>query len=504
MATTEQASPLTVNPIEVPARIFTADFSQTRPFAILSALYLLLRLPYLNYGHGTDPDAWRVAVTAHHLLATGEYFPSRLPGNPLHELLMTPLIPGGWVATNFVTALAALAGVYIFARIVAHHRLPYGGLLTIGFAFTPLLYINSIATMDYMWTLTAILGAYYCLLRGWIIAAGLCVGVAIGLRLQSFIVWLPLAYFIWRTYSWRDLVPFSLAAGGVAALSFAPVLAVYGLDFFNYYDAPVGYQDVIRLLGKEALGVFGGLGVLAGVAFSIGRLKHLPHDVMRLPEVAVWVGIVGIYFVTFLRLPHEIAYVIPVFPFGFLLMGRYFAPRALAAAVALILIAGVVDITTPSDALDLSSVRSASIGQGLILSNADTMSAQRRFVEEVVRADVPEHSVVMSGFVFPQLAVRERGRLDPHILQRDYGAISMLSDRGEAVDEARDVRYVWLLTYEAFMALRSQGYSFYLVPDAAGGTSALYDYRPTLLGATLLELDQRAPDAGAGAASTDR
>jgi hypothetical protein len=80
----------------------------------------------------------------------------------------------------------------------------------------------------------------------------------------------------------------------------------------------------------------------------------------------------------------------------------------------------------------------------------------------------------------------------------------MLSDRGEAVDEARDVRYVWLLTYDAYMALRSQGYSFFLVPDAAGGTSALYDYRPTLLGATFLELDRFAPAAGAGAASTDR
>jgi hypothetical protein len=488
----------------VPTRIGAIDFTQTAPFAALSVLFILARLPFIDYGHGTDPDAWRVAVTAHHLLETGEYYPSRLPGNPLHELLMTPLVADGWVATNLATVLASLAGVYLFARIVAFHRLPYPGLLTLGFAFTPLLYINSIATMDYMWTLTAILGAYYCLLRGWIVPAGLCLGVAVGFRLQSFIVWLPFAYYIWRTYKWRDLAPFTLAAGGVAAIAFAPVLAAYGPDFFNYYDAAVGYQDVLRLMGKEALGVIGGLGVLVGVAFSFGRFKALPADLRDRPEVVVWVGVVAVYLVTFLRLPHEIAYVIPVFPFGFFIMGRYFKPGALAGATLAILLAGIVDITTPSDALNLDSLRTASVGQGLILSNADTMTAQREFVEDVASAEVPDHTVVMTGFVFPQLAVRERDRLDARILQRDYAAISMLSDRGEAVDEARDIRYVWLLTYDEFMALRSQGYSFFLVPDAAGGTAALYDYRPTLFGATFLELERFAPAAGAGTASTDR
>ena len=85
-----------------------------------------------------------------------------------------------------------------------------------------------------------------------------------------------------------------------------------------------------------------------------------------------------------------------------------------------------------------------------------------------------------------------------------YGAISMLSDRGEAVDEERDIRYVWLLTYETYEALRSQGYNMFLVPDAAGGTAALYDYRPTLLGASFLKLDKQSPSAGKGTASTDR
>jgi len=100
--------------------------------------------------------------------------------------------------------------------------------------------------------------------------------------------------------------------------------------------------------------------------------------------------------------------------------------------------------------------------------------------------------------------VRERDQLDVRILQRDYGAISMLSDRGEAVDGDRDIRYVWLLTYETFSALRSQGYSMFMVPDAAGSTAALYDYRPGIFGARFIALDQAAPSIAEGSGDTDR
>jgi hypothetical protein len=481
------------------------DFTLRAPFMILAIVFFVVRLPWINYGHGTDPDAWRVAITAHHLLATGDYYPSRLPGNPLHELLMTLFIPGGWLATNLATAIGSLAGVYVFARIVRHLELPNPGLLVVGFAFAPLLIINSISTMDYMWTLLAILGCYYCLLRGWTIPAGLLLGCAVGFRLQSVIVFLPMVYLLWREGRRREIVPFALASGGAAMLAFAPVLVVYGTKFLNYYDASIGIEEVIRLLGKEALGVFGAAGVIIGALLSWRRFGRLLPDLRADAQVGVWVGAVVLYFATFSRLPHEIAYLIPVFPFGLLIIGRYYTRTAAGIAIGLIVLAGAIDITTPGDRLNSEAIRGATLGEGLVLSNASTMNEQKELVDQFLNENnLPDHSVVLTGFIFPQLAVRDRDRADLGIIEHDYDAISMLSDRGEAVERDRDIRYVWLLKYDTLESLRSEGYKVFVARDAGGSTGALYDYRPALLGGAFLTSGRAGTGVGAGAAGTDR
>jgi hypothetical protein len=481
-----------------------ADLTLRRPFALLAFFFFLARLPFINQGYGTDPDAWRVVMTAQHLWDTGQYFPSRLPGNPLHELVVALFLPGSWIATGLATATVSLIGVYVFGRILKHLNLPMPGLMTIGFAFTPLLYINSIATMDYMWGLSCILGSYYCILTRRPLLAGALLGLAIGFRMQGMAFGPPMALLLWHSGRSRELLPFALAAGGVAALAYAPVFVVYGASFINFYDAPIPYRDVMALLGKEALGIFGGIGVLIGAALSWRRLVRLGSDLRFDPIVASWPAVIVFYFISFLRLPHEIAYLIPVFPFGMLIMARYYTRTALAVAMIAIVVAGLVDITTPGVGFQPGDLKAARIGRGLILSNKITQDGQRAFVRQVLSDQVPNHSVVMIGYIFPEAAVREHGRLELRILQRDYEAISMLSDRGEAYDPIRDIRYVWLLPYESFVALRSQGYNFYVVPDAEGGVYALYKYRPTLYGASFLRLETAGPSKSKGTASTDR
>jgi hypothetical protein len=481
------------------------EFDLTRPlaFAALAVVYVASRIPWLNLGYGTDPDAWRVALTADHLLSKGEYLPSRLPGFPLHELVTVPLVRGGWVWTNLSTVAVSLVGVYLFARILAELDLPHKGVLTVAFAFTPLLWINSMTTMDYMWALTFILGCYLALIRGHSLLGGVCLGLAVGFRITS--VWAALAFLVWlwRERRLRSAIPFLGALGLVSLVAYSPVLATYGLRMFNFYDAKVGILPVLKLLGKDTLGIVGTLSVIAALIISLPRLAKLPRDLARESHLALWVAMILVFFISFSRLPHEVAYLIPVFPFGYFFMARYFQRTVLVGAAAMILFAGFVDVTTPGDELNRNSIGRAEIGRGMMLSDLDTLKSQRDFAEELANVSLPPHSVVLTGFIYPQLVMRNKDRLDIGILDRDYGAISMLSDRGVAVDRERDVRYVWLLKYDTFQELREEGYSFFYVRDAAKSSAAVFGYRPGYFGADRLTLKSET-GSGGGAAKTDR
>lgn len=487
------------------ARALNIDFTRPAAFTALGLAYVASRLPWLWHGYGTDPDAWRVALTAHYLWDHGEYWPSRLPGYPLHEFVTAAFIRGGAPATNLSTVLASLAGVWVFAKLAAELRLPSPGLLTIAFAFAPLLWINSVTTMDYMWALTFGLAAYLAAIRRRPLVAGVLVGIAAGFRLTYLGMALPLALYLWRSGRARETLPLVLGAVTIAAVAFSPVLWVYRLNFWNFYDQKVPVLNFLRLLGKDGLGLIGATWTLAALAIALPRWLSLPSDLRRDAHLWMWLGTIGLYAASFTRLPHEIAYLIPLFPFGFFLMARYFPRWLLVTTLGVILLAGFVDLTSPGDEINAEAFTNARIGKGMLLSSLETMDNQIEFAEEVRdEIPVPNHSVVMMGFTYPHFAVLNHDRFENAILEKDYRAISMLSDRGVTIDRERDVLYVWLLKYETFLELRRQGYRFFYVPDVARSTANVFGYRPGYYGAEELPTSRESPSEGAGAARTDR
>ena len=486
-------------------RVLEFDFTRPLAFAAFAAVYVATRIPWLNLGYGADPDAWRVALSADHLLSHGEYLPSRLPGFPLEEFVTVPLVRAGWVWTNLSTVLISLAGVYLFARLLVELKLPAKGVLVPAFAFTPLLWINSVITMDYMWSLAFVLACYLALIKRRPLLAGLCMGLAIGFRLTAFWPAFAFVFWLWRERRLRSAIPFVGALGVTSLVAYSPVLATYGLRMFNFYDSKVPLTGFLKLLGKDTLGVVGALAVLAGLALSLPRLKRLPADFLSDSHVALWVAVPALVFVSFTRLPHEVAYLIPLFPFGFFLMARYFARPVLVAVAVAIVLAGFVDITSPGDeAVNRQTFTSAQIGAGMMLSDLDTMKTQRAYANDLAAADIPPHSVVFTGSVYPQFAMLNKDRLEIGILERDYKAISMLTDRGEAIDTAKDIRYVWLLKYDAFEAFREQGYQFFYLHDAEGGNAVVFHFRPAYFGATEVLAGRTPASAGKGTASTNR
>jgi len=488
---------------DVVARILNYDFTQPLAFVALAVVYLATRLPFINTGYGTDPDAWRVAITGYWLWDHHEFYPSRLPGYPVHELATAAVIKGGWLATNSLTVLVSLVGLWFFARLVQLLEIPNKAVIVIAFAFTPLIWINSMTTMDYMWSLSFVLGSYYFLLREGTSRAGFMLGLAAGCRLPALAMLVPFVVYLWRDdrrEEIRDLVTWTVF---VPVVAYAPIAWKYGFLFLNFYDAKVDVLNVLRLLGKDTLGLLGSMAVLAAAAISLPRLARLPVDFMRDKNVMVWILAIGTGIVVFLRLPHEAAYLLPVYPFGFLVMAKYFQRWVLAGAVAVIILAGFVDLTSPGDEITSETFTSAEVGRGLILSNQDTQELQRTFVRDLANQQIPNRSVVSLGFIYPQFVIRNRDRLEVGILEKDRGSISQLSDKGKATDRERDITYVWLLDWDAFEEYRSQGYTLFHTLDSGRSTAGLYDYRPALLGSTAIDLG-RGPSGGSGAARTDR
>src|SRR3990172_13051253 len=107
----------------------------------------------------------------------------------------------------------------------------------------------------------------------------------------------------------------------------------------------VWVEEFIRRLGKDPLGIIGALAVLIALAVSLPRLRRFPGDLLRDPQVLAWTAVVAVFFVSYTRLPHEIAYLIPLFPFGFFLLSRYLSRGVLVGVLAVVVLSGFVDIT---------------------------------------------------------------------------------------------------------------------------------------------------------------
>ena len=499
-------------------RIIELEFTQPFAFLPLALAFIAVRLPWIDTGYGTDPDGWRVALTANFLWSEAEYFPSRLPGYPLHELISSLpikggwIFEGGWVWSNLSTVLISLVGVYLFAALAQKLDLPNRGALTLAFAFTPLLWINSVMTIDYMWALTFMLGAYLALLNRAPTAAGIILGLAAGFRMTSLLMLLPFWLLLWRSNQREGIRPLTTASLATTFVVYVPVLMVYGLNMLNFYDRAVPLDEFFRRLGKDGLGVIGALALLFAVVISLPRLRGLLRDLWNDTHVLVWAAVIVVYFASYTRLPHEIAYLIPLFPFGYFLLSRYLSRGLLVGVLAVVVVSGFVDVTSPGDALsgiNASTFTGARIGKGMLLSDIETLDNQRDFAREVravslMRETVQEPAVIMVGFIYPELVVLHKDELDIDILEDDLEAISQLSDKGIARDKTRAIEYVWLLELDAFLEFQERGTNIYFTADAARSTLSVYGYRPGLFGATKLQLSREDASIGGGAAAIDR
>ncbi len=367
-------------------------------------LLLLVRLPFLAPGFGTDTDAWRTALAARELALTGVYHPSRLPGYPVHEALCALLSGGGPLALNgatcFVSLIAAgCLGVFLRRLGIAGWHL---GMLAYG--LTPVVLVNSVVTMDYLWAQAMVLAALLALQGGRPLMAGALLGLAAGCRLTSLAMVAPACFYLWCAPSphgrWRSAALLLAGTAATALLCYAPLLQQLGLGFLTYYDTGYpGWPDLLARSTRDVLGVPGTVALL-WVALAPGaRIRRESVDQAWFRPCLLGVGLT---LVAYLRLPYEAGYLLPAIPLTIVLLGLRLESRRLAAlAVALGVASFALGLRTRAD----SPSRWADLLRGPVLFEDAVRRHRGQVSERLIAASLAqsEPAVLVAGAWEPLL-----------------------------------------------------------------------------------------------------
>lgn len=373
---------------------------------LLLGLVALTRIPLLLTGYGSDPDAWRVAYVARQLWGHGVYSVSRFPGNPLHEILMAPVIgPGGAFASNLITLIAFSGSVVLFF-LWCRSTTPQAGLLTFAFAFTPLLWVNSASTMDYSFSLLLFLASILAVIRSRILLAGILMGLAIGFRPSNAVLLIVPLLLLPDDRPPRTRRSALLIAGTIcaAALSFAPVWLEYGVTSWITLTTDqlggihISFVEKLMLAVYRSVYSIGPLAALAITAILFLNLSAL-RTTWRGRDRTLRAALAGLLALTivFLALPVERAYLIPAIPLGLVVIGRIASRRSVLILAILLISFAFLN----PDVVRHSGWRGTPgfhLREGMVLEELNKrafMESKRAFLSS---APLPDSTVVIAGF----------------------------------------------------------------------------------------------------------
>lgn len=315
---------------------------------LLALIVALSRLPFLGGGYGSDMDAWSLASAARWIAEHGRYGASRFPGHPVQELTCALLWRGGPWALNGATALMSVAAAVAFARLLAALGVRDAWLGALAFAFTPVVFIHSTDSMDFVWSLPFLIASLESAVRGRAALAGALLGIATGCRVTSFAMLPAVALLLAASSDAKGagslraaarplgvLLVASVIAGGIVL---SPMIARFGWSFLSVIDSPHPSR-VIDIAKNGSIEVWGLVGTLALALVTLGALVSRRFRAPAIPrlELAAWLTALVLYIAGFLRMPFDAGYLMPAVPIVLVLAARRLArPAFVALCMALI------------------------------------------------------------------------------------------------------------------------------------------------------------------------
>ncbi|HEY9206860.1 MAG TPA: hypothetical protein VIO58_13180 [Candidatus Methanoperedens sp.] len=264
------------------------------------------------------------------------------------------LIGGGWIAINTATAVMSFVALILFGRILNQFEIKNKALLLVTFAFIPIIWINSTITMDYMWALAFILLACFFIFTGRYSLAGIAIGFAIGTRFTSLLMVIPLVYWMYvKKVNIPDFQKFISTGILTSALIFLPVLHKYGLEFLQgsgfMSTTPVresidsitnsillsSINSISEITGFLAFVLILVLMLLYKKSFPVTKNQHLLNF--------CWMVLI-LYGILYFIFPYKVAYLIPVIPWGLIILNEKLHKIHLVIICILLILNNIISI----------------------------------------------------------------------------------------------------------------------------------------------------------------
>jgi hypothetical protein len=307
---------------------------------LLLAAMVLLYLPLVFIGYGTDNDTFLVLDSGRQLINEHTYVPSRNPGYLLYEAAVGVLDRvGGPVLSNAATLASAAAALWCFLQICRHLDVPRPHLLGMLLVIHPVFWTSAACTMDYVWALALLLAGCLLLLRRAYLAAGVVLGLSVGMRSTSCIAaGLFLVFALaGRPADRRRVVLAGVVAVALGALCYLPSFrhAGYTLSFLTPL---IGGEELwtpgLRLarFGYKNIYFWGPVAAMLLPALLLLVRRGL-SDPRRRSLVACCLAVAAAYEALFLAYPIDLPYLLPFLPAVLILLGVALAqqPGLLAA-----------------------------------------------------------------------------------------------------------------------------------------------------------------------------
>ncbi|MFL5765407.1 MAG: glycosyltransferase family 39 protein [Bacteroidia bacterium] len=433
-------------------------------YYFLFFIVLISRLPFLSAGYGVEEDSWGIALAGFHTHTTGIYEPSRFPGHPVHEYIYSAFYGHSYFFYNFFSALFSAIAAVVFAAILKHLNFRYAFLAAFAMAFTPVVYISSTYTIDFMWTLAFMLMSFYWLLKERYIICGLVLGLAIGCRITMGAMLLPFLLILWyRPHTLKNFSKIAAAAMMMAVLVFLPLIKEFGASFFMYYDQ-FPYPPATKVFYKMIIGVFGLAGTIALIVCKALYLFKKDWATGKLFSAAPVKGLLSACFlacllftISYFRLPQKSGYMITTIPFililaGYFLNSKWFITLCFSLMISPFILG--INLTDRQRGSEYSkyAMKFKVSGQeifldpfkGPLFSDYSKRKQKMKYTAEVISraANIESKTVVIAGWWYNEI---------------------MMERRFCAADSK--IRFVSYIDKEQISRLADEGYSITFLPE---------------------------------------